>query len=874
MKFSLKNKSLLLTLLVIIVVGISTAFYSISMGKKNLLDSFNEDVKNITDMISQSISNDLYFFDIYSMRIHLNVLETNPEILSISVADTSNTIILKIGKEGIDSTKLFKDVQKQVFLNKKYISVSNKQRLFVGEPIILADDTNLGYLFIVFSLDRIYNIQKQTTESILLITLFILMLAAVFSYYFSSIIGNLITDVANVAHNIGMGNFEIRLKSKRKDELGELIKSIDQMAQNLQTTTVSKNYIDNIIQSMPNALFVVKKDSSIEKTNRISQSLTGYKETELIGNSIKKLFPEYPIMDFLQNRPNDNLETSIVTKDNNKIEVSIFSSHMLKENKLNVYICIIRDITEKKIYEETIKKSELRYNTLFNLLPYGGEVLDRNGVIINCSPNSAKMLGYKTDEMVGKPIADFIDIESKKVFKKKWPTIINGEPQNAEITMLCKNGDKRFILRAAQPILDKSSDIVAVLTLNVDISDQKRAEEEKIELEHQLSRIQKLESIGKLSGGIAHDFNNILTAILGYCELSLNKIDKNNPLYKNLLEIQKGSKRASNLTKQLLAFSRKQLIQPKIIKLNDVISNMQNMLQKLTGEDIKIQYHLRKDIPYIKADTNQIEQILMNLVLNSRDALNDQKRTDINKLIIIETNFQYLDQSFLESHLESNEGQHVLLSVTDNGIGMTKDVREKIFEPFFTTKAVDQGTGLGMATVYGIVKQNNGSIYVYSEEGMGTSIKIFWPYEELNKTAETQNITSGTTIHGEGSILLVEDDHEVRQFAKDALIFLGYDVVDAENGFEALKFINNSKYKFDLILSDVVMPGIGGAELYKKLQEMNIDIPIIFSSGYTDKKIIIEGLTEKDFIFLAKPYTIQMLSEKIWNTIGKNTIDK
>ena len=869
MKFNLKNKSLLLTLLVIVIVGITTAFYSISIGEQNLLESFNEDAKNITDMVSQSISDDLYFFDIYAMRVHLNVLETNPEILSIIVLDSSHIPILKLGSQDDGASEVFNELKSLVLSRKSYTSLSRNHKLFVGNPVILADGTTLGYVYIAFSLEKVYNIQRQTTKNILIITLFILILAALIAYYFSSIIGNLITDVTKVANSIGQGNFEIALKTKRKDELGDLIKAVGRMAQSLQTTTVSKNYIDNIVQSMPNALFVVNKDSTIEKTNRTALKLSGYSETELIRYPINKLFPKYPIMEFLQDYPNENIETTIVTKEKKAIEVSVFGSHLCEADDVKAYICIVQDITERKRYEEIIQKSELRYNTLFNLLPYGGEVLDRNGVIINCSPNSAKMLGYSTDEMLGKPIADFIDEESKKVFKRKWPSIIGGKPQNAEIIMVCKDGTKRNILQAAQPIIDKNNEIIAVLTLNVDISEQKRTEREKLELEHQLSRIQKLESIGKLSGGIAHDFNNILTAIMGYCELSLNKIDKKHPLYKNLREIQKGSERASNLTKQLLAFSRKQLIRPKIVNINEVINNMKEMLQKLTGEDIRIEYHLRKDIPLIKADVNQLEQILMNLILNSRDALNDLKKDDVHKMIIIETNSQYLDEKFIKSHLESSPGPHLLLSVTDNGAGMTPDVSEKIFEPFFTTKAVDQGTGLGMATVYGIVKQNKGSVYVYSEPNIGTTIKIFWPYDDTKNVKKTPKAPPEVMMHGTGTILLVEDDPEVRQFAKDALIFLGYEVVEAENGFEALEYLKNHEYHFDLILSDVVMPGIGGAELYQKMRDLHINIPVLFTSGYTDKKIIIKGLAKDEFNFLAKPYTIQMLSERIWRILNR-----
>jgi PAS domain S-box-containing protein len=856
-------------LLVIISVGATTAFYSISMGKQTFFDSFNEDAKNISNMISRSISDDLYFLDVHAMRNHLDGLEANPEILFVMVMDTTRRLIIKMGKIKLAESEQFLNFKSIIFTKKQYFSFADKSVFFVGQPIISSDGTNLGYLFVSFSLEKAYGVQNQTTRNILIITFFILLLASIIVYYFSSMIGDLISDLVKVANNIGKGEFKANIKTNRTDELGDLIIAIDQMAINLRETTVSKKYTDNIIQSMPNALFVVKKNGHVERINTAALRLTGYSENDIVDYPIIKLFPKYPIMDFLENRPNEDIETVVLTKDNHEISVAIFASHLYDSDELMAYICIVRDITEKKKYEEIIQKSELRYNTLFNLLPYGGEVLDRNGVIINCSPNSAKMLGYKTEEMLGHSIVDFVEEKSRPIFKKTWPSIIKGEPQNAEIIMVGRRGERHNILRAAQPIIDKNNEIVAVLTLNVDISEQKRAEKEKLELEHQISRIQKLESIGKLSGGIAHDFNNILTAILGYCELSLNKIDEKNPIYSNLREIQKGSERASNLTKQLLAFSRKQMIRPKIVNINDVVENMEDMLRKMIGEDINLDFHLKKSIPLIKADSNQLEQILMNLILNSRDALNELTGDDIQKMIIIETNPQYLDKNFLQTHIESIEGPHVVLTVTDNGIGMTEQVAEKIFEPFYTTKAVDRGTGLGMATVYGIVKQNSGSIYVYSEPNIGTTIKIFWPYDESITEKIQQKVIPEATIHGTGKILLVEDDPEVRQFAKDALVFLGYDVSEARNGFEALELLQNQHFSFDMVLSDVVMPGIGGAELYQKMIELHIDMPILFSSGYTDKKIIIKGLAEEDFNFLAKPYTIQMLSEKIWQVIGE-----
>jgi len=385
---------------------------------------------------------------------------------------------------------------------------------------------------------------------------------------------------------------------------------------------------------------------------------------------------------------------------------------------------------------------------------------------------------------------------------------------------------------------------------------RKRAEEALIKSENQLRQAQKLESIGRLAGGIAHDFNNMLTAINGYSELALKRLKENDPVYRNISEIKKAGDRSALLTHQLLAFSRQQLLLPKILDINQVITETINLLKRLIGEDIALITVLSPKIDNVKVDPGQLSQVIMNLVVNARDAMPNGGQ------LTIETSNVYLDKEYVRRNINVAVGEYVMLAVSDNGAGMDSETQQHIFEPFFTTKEVGKGTGLGLATVYGIVKQSGGNIAVYSELGFGTTFKIYFPRVLEAAAAEVEPLLADLPRSGE-KILLVEDDEIVRSLTREILEMYGYEVTAARNGIEGLAICERRGSRFDLLMTDVVMPQMGGRELAEKLTAKAPHLRVLFTSGYTD-----DAITRHDFIgvntnFLQKPFTTRALAQKI-----------
>lgn len=376
--------------------------------------------------------------------------------------------------------------------------------------------------------------------------------------------------------------------------------------------------------------------------------------------------------------------------------------------------------------------------------------------------------------------------------------------------------------------------------------------------EKQLVQSQKLEAVGRLAGGISHDFNNLLTVILGYTDISKRNLKEGDPLLRNLDEIGKASERAASLTRQLLAFSRKQVMQPKVFDMNTTINDLRKMLRRMIGEDIDLLVNSQTDLGNIKADPGQIEQVIMNLVVNARDAMPRGGK------LSIETSNVYLDESYARDHVAVDAGEYVMLAISDTGCGMDEETRQQIFEPFFTTKESGKGTGLGLSMVYGIVKQSGGNIWVYSEEGRGTTFKIYFP--RVTAEAEEYKRSNGVIEAPQGSetILLVEDAALVRTLARQVLETAGYRVLEAASAEAALKLcetINGTR--IDLVLTDVVMPGMSGNDMSKILLAKRPDMPVLYMSGYTDEAIVQHGMLEAGINFLQKPFSPGALALKV-----------
>jgi signal transduction histidine kinase len=412
-----------------------------------------------------------------------------------------------------------------------------------------------------------------------------------------------------------------------------------------------------------------------------------------------------------------------------------------------------------------------------------------------------------------------------------------------------ENGSERIFEVYGYPVFDEKGEIAQVIEYNIDVT-------KKRDLEDQLRQAQKLEAIGSLASGVAHDFNNLLTTILGYGELGMLKLSEDDPLREKIEAIYEAGVKASTLTRQLLAFSRKQVLEMRVLNLNLLLENLTKMLNRMIGENIDIRMNLDRSAGNITADPGQIEQIIMNLAINARDAMPD------GGAITIETQKTALDEEYCKIHADVKPGSYVALYITDEGTGMPPEVMEKIFDPFYTTKEKGAGTGLGLSTVYGIVKQHNGHIYVYSEMGNGTTFKIYFP--TIEKTAEGKSNKTFTPMEkGVETILVADDEVSIRKLIRDTLEPLGYKIIEAANGEEALDIFRQNESGIDLLLTDVIMPKMTGKQLAKLLLDEKPGFKILYMSGYTDNVIAHQGILDKNVNFINKPLIPSLLTKKI-----------
>jgi PAS domain S-box-containing protein len=510
----------------------------------------------------------------------------------------------------------------------------------------------------------------------------------------------------------------------------------------------------------------------------------------------------------------------------------------------------------------SLSQSEERYRDYFENAKDAIYVHDLNGRYIMVNKAGEELIGYTRDELLQMRISDvvprkYLD-EIHERLKKK---LTDHSLTIYEVEAIRKDGS-RVPIEVSSRLIYENGVAVAVQGSARDISERKRAEEALRASQFQLQQSQKLEAIGQLAGGVAHDFNNMLTAIIGYTDLSLRRVGLENPIRRNLEETKKAAERAASLVRQLLAFSRKQILEPKVLDLNDVVKDMEKMLTRLIGEDIKLATRLEADLGSVKADPCQVEQIIMNLVVNARDAMPRGGR------VTIETANITLDQTILK-HVSVKPGEYVMLAVSDTGSGMDQETQRRIFEPFFTTKDVGKGTGLGLSTVYGIVKQSGGNIWVYSELGLGTMFKVYLPRID-DAAAATLEKQDSIVLRGSETILLVEDEDVVRGLTRKILMQAGYNVLDAKGGEEAIRVCRAHVGPIDLLLTDVVMPELSGKEVADRLVELRPEIRVLFMSGYTDEAIVQHGVLDANVEFIQKPFTWIGLTKKVRDVLNRN----
>ena len=526
------------------------------------------------------------------------------------------------------------------------------------------------------------------------------------------------------------------------------------------------------------------------------------------------------------------------------------------------------DITKRKQAEEELRKSERLYRNLLNNLNAGVVAHAPDTSVLTCNPKALEILGLTYDQMIGKTAIDpqwrFFREDGTEMPAEEYPVnrVLSTTSTLHNLIVGINRPDKDGVVWALVngfPVFKDGGELEQIIIDFIDITDIKQAEEENKKLEERFRQSQRMEAIGRLAGGVSHDFNNLLTAITAYAELLSLGLGRHDPLHHNVEEIRKAVERATTLTSQLLAFSHKQVFQPKVLDLNAVIVDMENMLRRLIGEDIELVTLLGSDRGHIKADPGQIEQIIMNVVVNARDAMVQGGK------LTLETANVKLDKDYVHEHLDVQPGSYVMFSVSDTGEGMDAYTKDHIFEPFFSTKEKDKGTGLGLATVYGIVKQSEGHIWVYSEPEHGTTFKIYLPQVDLVPEPAEQNRVpvSSESLGGSETILLVEDEEGVRGAVREILQRSGYKVLEAPSPGEALLISEEHTGLIHLMLTDVVMPRMSGPELAQRLKSWHPEMKVLYVSGYTDNAIVHHGVLDPGLAFLSKPFSMENLLQRV-----------
>jgi two-component system, cell cycle sensor histidine kinase and response regulator CckA len=503
---------------------------------------------------------------------------------------------------------------------------------------------------------------------------------------------------------------------------------------------------------------------------------------------------------------------------------------------------------DRKRAEEKIRESEARLRVLVEQLPAVLWTVGKDLCFTSALGAGLTRLGLKPNQIVGVSLFDYFETSDPAFLPiAAHRRAIAGEPTTFHVEW--KGGSYTCHV---EPLRTAEGELQGAICMALDITDRRQ-------LEEQLRQAQKMEAVGRLAGGIAHDFNNLLMVIQGYADLMTERLAEGDPLRRNAEQIQTASQRATSLTRQLLAFSRKQMLAPKVMSIQSVVGDMEKILRRLIGEDVQLETSSVPDLGLVKADRSQIEQVILNLAVNARDAMPEGGR------LTIETANVDLDESFSHSSVMLSPGPYVMLAVTDNGCGMDVETQAHIFEPFFTTKEKGKGTGLGLATVYGIVKQSGGYVWVYSEPGRGTSFKVYLPrvWDEQSTPGRDRRIDGHALPQGTETVLLVEDEKGVRELAREYLEMTGYTVIEAENGHTALELAGLHSGPIHLLMTDVVMPGISGRELSERVKSIRPGIRVLFMSGYTDQAVVHHGILETDAVLLQKPFTVAALAAKL-----------
>jgi PAS domain S-box-containing protein len=659
---------------------------------------------------------------------------------------------------------------------------------------------------------------------------------------------------------IAIRNLNESLERKVADRTEELARTVDALRAEVSVRgaqEVDLRRLAAIVESSDDAIIAITLNGIVTDWNPGAERMLGYLRGEMIGQPISRIIPadrlgepNRSLQRLIAGEQVDRHETVRVRKDGRHIHISMTVSPLRDmQGKVIGDSAIFRDISERKTIEDALRRSEAGFRSLVHNAPYGILRTKPDGRVVQANPAMVRMLGYASEqEMLALNMArDVYRRPEERAEATAW-TGKQDSVHGVELEWRRKDGSMFAVRCDTHVVMDSEGFLEFLETFVEDVTERR-------EMELQLRQGQKMEAIGRLAGGIAHDFNNLLGVISGYAELVSEQIDAEGEVHNSVEQIRKAAERASALTRQLLAFSRQQVLETRILDLNSIVEDMVKMLPRLLGEDVELQASLDPGLGAVKADQGQVEQVLLNLAVNARDAMPGGGK------LAIRTGRVRFDSEVALKHPSMTPGDYVLLSVSDTGMGMDKQTQAHIFEPFFTTKERGRGTGLGLATVYGFVKQIGGYVWVESEPGIGTTFEIYLPVA-CEETPQKGPVAASTASgRGEGTVLLVEDEESLRTLTRSILEQGGYTVIEACNGMEAIEIAKKASSPIHLLLTDMVMPGMNGRAVAEKVEELHPGIRVAFMSGYT-------GFTTREAaslngIIIAKPFTRNILLQKL-----------
>ncbi|HZZ81604.1 MAG TPA: PAS domain S-box protein [Gemmataceae bacterium] len=641
------------------------------------------------------------------------------------------------------------------------------------------------------------------------------------------------------------------------DERGELTGAINVLV-DITDRKRSETLLAAVVDNVLDGIIGIDARGTIESFNAAAERDFGYAENEVLGQNVKILMPE-PYRSEHDSYIYNYLRTGTAKiigigrkvtarrKDGSVFPIDLAVSEFFLEGQRH-FTGVVRDLTAQQQAEE----HQARLIAVLEATPDFVGIADADLHPLFVNRAGRKMMGFgEREDLFDKHVRDFFSKEvTEFILNDVLPGAIDAGAWIGETSLLTVGRKEVPVSMVALAHKDAAGEVKFFSTIMRDHTEVKK-------LEEQVRQAQKMEAVGQLAGGVAHDFNNLLTIISGYSEILLTMLPSNDPKRKSLKAIREAGERAAGLTRQLLAFSRRSVLETMVLDLNGIVTDAEKLLRRMIGEDVLLTTVLDPNIRPVKVDPGQIGQVLMNLAVNARDAMPQGGK------LTIETRNIELDEAYVNTHVEIQAGKYVLLTVSDTGSGMPPEVRVRIFEPFFTTKGVGKGTGLGLSVVHGIIKQSNGSIGVYSEVGVGTTFKIYLPAVEAKFSAPTTAFDPASAPSGTETVLLVEDEDGVREIAILALQTHGYHVLSAANGKEAMQIANRYGGTIDILVTDVVMPEISGRQVAEALLSRISQLKVLYLSGYTDDAIVRHGILQAEVAFLQKPYTPMVLLRKV-----------